>query len=119
MNLIYGVLIGILAGIFAGMFGIGGGTVIIPLLVLIFGMSQHMAQGTSLVALLLPVGLLATLEYYRNGNADIKLGLLIGLGLFAGGYIGAYIANKMKDPSLRKLFALFLVFVAIKMFFKK
>ena len=119
MNLIYGILIGTLAGIFAGLFGIGGGTVIIPLLVLIFGMTQHMAQGTSLVALLLPVGLLATLQYYKNGNADIKLGLIIGIGLFIGGYIGAYAANRIKDPSLRKLFALFLVFVAIKMFLKK
>ncbi len=119
MNVFYSLLIGIIAGIFAGMFGIGGGTVIIPLLVLFFGMSQHMAQGTSLVALLLPVGLLATMEYYRNGNADIKLGLVIGFGLFIGGYMGAYAANRLKDPSLRKLFAVFLLFVAIKMFFKK
>ncbi len=119
MKPVSGIFIGIISGIFAGMFGIGGGTVIIPLLVLLFGMSQHMAQGTSLVALLLPVGLLATLEYYRNGNADIKLGLIIGLGLFIGGYIGAYIANKLNDPSLRKIFAVFLLFVAIKMFFKK
>jgi len=119
MGILEGIIIGILAGIFAGLFGIGGGTVIIPLLVLVYGMSEHLAQGTSLVALLLPVGLLATLEYYKNGNADIKLGLLIGLGLFIGGYIGAYIANKLSDPILRKLFAIFLVFVSLKMFFKQ
>ncbi len=119
MGILEGIIIGILAGIFAGLFGIGGGTVIIPLLVLVYGMNEHLAQGTSLVALLLPVGLLATLEYYKNGNADIKLGLLIGLGLFIGGYIGAYIANKLSDPILRKLFAIFLVFVSLKMFFKQ
>lgn len=118
MNVVLVIFIGILAGIFAGLFGIGGGTVIIPLLVFALGMNQHTAQGTSLVALLLPVGLLATIEYYRNGNANIKMGLLIGIGLFIGGYLGAYIANKMDDPSLRKIFALFLMFVAIKMFLK-
>ncbi len=119
MSSLLGIITGILAGIFAGLFGIGGGTVIIPILVLLFGMSQHEAQGTSLVALLLPVGLLATIEYYKKGNADIKLGLIIGLGLFLGGYFGAYFANKLKDPALRKLFAVFLMFVAIRMFFKK
>ncbi len=119
MNALFGIVIGIIAGIFAGLFGIGGGTVIIPALVLLLGMTQHKAQGTSLVALLLPVGLLATIEYYKNGNADIKLGLLIGAGLFLGGYLGAYFANKLNDPALRKLFAVFLMFVAIRMFLKK
>ena len=119
MDVLLGIIVGIVAGIFAGLFGIGGGTVIIPLLVFFFGMTQHRAQGTSLVALLLPVGLLATLEYYKNGNADVKLGLMIGAGLFLGGYIGAWVANKLNDPSLRKLFAVFLMFVAIRMFLKK
>lgn len=119
MEILHGIGIGVLAGIFAGLFGIGGGTVIIPLLVLIYGMSQQMAQGTSLVALLLPVGLLATIEYYKNGNANVGLGLLIGVGLFIGGYLGAYIANHITSSTLRKLFAIFLLFVSIKMYFKQ
>ncbi|MEO0301248.1 MAG: TSUP family transporter [candidate division WOR-3 bacterium] len=113
------VLIGLLAGILSGLFGIGGGLIIIPALILFFKMNQHLAQGTSLGALLLPVGLLGFLEYWRNGNVHIKGALLIALGLFIGAFFGAYIANIIPTKTLSKLFALFLIMVALKLFFGK
>ncbi len=112
-------LIGLLAGILSGLFGIGGGLIIIPALILFFKMNQHLAQGTSLGALLLPVGLLGFLEYFRNGNVNIKGSLLIALGLFIGAYFGANIANIIPTKTLSKLFAIFLVIVAIRIFLGK
>jgi len=111
-------LIGIVAGILSGLFGIGGGVIIIPSLIYFYGMSQHDAQGTSLGALLFPVGLLGFLEYYRNGHVHVKGAVLIAIGLFAGAYYGAIIANKLPSGTLSKLFAIFLIFIAVKLFFK-
>jgi hypothetical protein len=115
------IITGILAGILSGIFGIGGGMVIVPALVLFFKMPQQTATGTSLVALLLPVGLLAVWEYYRLqkiGIEHVKWGLLISVGLFLGALIGARIATNLPEALLRKAFAAFLVFVAFKMWFK-
>ncbi len=111
------ILIGLFAGLLAGLFGVGGGVIIIPALVHILHFGQHMAQGTSLMALLLPVGILAVVNYYKAGNVDIKAGLLIGLGLFIGAYFGALIANNLSDDWMRRLFSLFIILVGIKMFF--
>ncbi len=112
-------LVGILAGILSGLFGIGGGLIIIPALIFFFKMNQHLAQGTSLGALLLPVGLLGFIEYWRHGHVNIKGALLIALGLFIGAYFGAYIANLIPTKTLSKLFAIFLIFVAIRIFIGK
>ena len=103
------VLIGIVAGISGGFFGIGGAIVIIPLLVFIFKYPQHYAQGTALVALLLPIGILAVIKYYQAGNANIKVGLLIGFGFFIGGFIGAYFAHMLPQVLLRRLFGVLLL----------
>lgn len=111
------ILIGLLAGILAGSFGVGGGLIIVPALVYILHFNQHLAQGTSLVALLLPVGILAVIKYYQMGNANIKIGLLIGLGLFVGAYIGATFANYLSDDCMRKAFSIFIILAGIKMFF--
>ncbi len=118
MEYISFVILGIVAGILSGFFGIGGGIVIIPALILFFGMDQHTAQGTSLGALLLPVGLLAFLEYYRNGHVHVKGAFLIAFGLFLGAFLGAYIANKLSSAVLSKLFAIFLMAVALRILMK-
>jgi uncharacterized membrane protein YfcA len=115
-------LIGITAGVLAGMFGIGGGVLIVPALVLLVGMPQHTATGTSLVALLLPVGILGVWSYYHNGSITsdhVKYGLIVAVGLFAGTYFGAQLAQELSGDTLRKLFAGFLFFVSLYMFFNK
>ena len=81
------ILIGILSGIMSGLFGIGGGVIVIPALVLIFGMTQHQAQGTSTAFLLLPVGLLAFLNYYKAGHINIRYAAIIACAFFVGAYL--------------------------------
>ena len=105
-------LIGAFAGVLSGMFGIGGGIVIVPALLLIAKMAPLTATGTSLGALLLPVGALGAWEYYRSGNIEIKASVLIALGLFAGAWFGARLAHTMGDATLKRIFAVFLVIVA-------
>jgi len=104
--------VGVAAGVLSGMFGIGGGIVIVPALLLIAKMSPLTATGTSLAALLLPVGALGAWEYYRNGHVEIKASLLVALGLFAGAWFGARIAHTMGDATIKKAFAVFLVIIA-------
>ena len=112
-------LTGTLIGVISGMIGIGGGILLVPCLVYFFNMSQHRAQGTSLAALLLPVGLLAFWEYYRAGNADLKIGLVVAVGFFVGGYFGGAFAQQLSGMVLRKTFAVVLVVVGLRMFFQK
>lgn len=101
------VLIGVLGGIFAGLFGVGGGIVLVPALIYWAGFSQHKATGTSLAVLLPPVGLAATIEYWRHGNVDVKAGVILAATMFLGSWVGASVANRMKGPHLRLLFGLF------------
>ncbi|TCD48852.1 sulfite exporter TauE/SafE family protein [Chlorobium sp. N1] len=114
-------LIGLSAGVLSGLFGIGGGIIIVPALVLLLGMTQQTASATSLVALLLPVGILGVLEYYREGKIsmdNVWLGLLLALGLFTGAYFGARIATHLSGPMLRRAFAVFTGIVALRLWFK-
>ena len=103
------VIIGVVAGISSGFFGIGGGIVIVPALIYWVGYNQHRAVGTSLAVLLPPVGLAATLEYYRKGNVDIRAAMIIAVSMLLGGYVGAFVANKLSGPHLRLLFGLFVL----------
>jgi len=112
-------LVGILVGAVSGVVGIGGGILFVPALIWLFGMDQHKAQGTSLGALLAPIGLLAFIEYYRAGNADLRIALLLAVGFLAGGYLGAHYAQHIPDLLLRKMFAVTLVAVGFWIFFKK
>jgi hypothetical protein len=95
-------------GIFAGLFGIGGGVLLIPLLVLLFGFEQHKAQGTSLVALVPPSGFLAFLAYYRADQVDVRVGLLLIPGVFLGGVLGGHVAERLSSRRMRRVFAGFL-----------
>jgi hypothetical protein len=94
-----------ICGIASGLFGIGGGVLLVPLLVLVFAFSQHRAQGTSLVALIPPTGVLALLAYARGGFVSWKTGLLLLPGIFAGGILGAMLARRIEPGLMRKVFA--------------
>lgn len=97
-----------LVGVCSGLFGVGGGVLLVPLLGLIFGFEQHRAQGTSLVALVPPTGLLAFLAYYRAHQVDVQVGLLIIPGIFFGGLLGGKLAVRLSSKRMRMVFAGFL-----------
>lgn len=118
LSLILGlILLGIVAGVFSGIVGIGGGIILVPALVYIFGLSQHQAQGTSLGMLMLPVGILAVMQYYRQGFVDYKLVAFIAIGFVVGGYLGGRLAVNIPELLIKRLFALFMIAVAVKMLF--
>jgi len=112
------VAIGVIAGILSGLFGIGGGVIIVPALMLLARMSPQMATGTSLGALLLPVGALGAWHYYRHGLLDVRISLWIALGLVLGAFLGAQIALKLPARELQRLFAIFLLFMAVHLWIK-
>lgn len=111
--------IGLVAGVFAGMFGIGGGIIIVPALLYLVKMKQLEALGTSLAALIPPVGLLGAIEYYRNGYINLKFAALIALGLFLGAFFGAKLMISLPVGAVRKMYAVFMIVVALQMFFEK
>lgn len=113
------VLTGLVGGVLSGLFGIGGGIVIIPILVILFGMNQHLAQGTTLTLLVPPIGLLAAWTYYRAGFVDLKVAGLICIGFFVGGFLGAKVATFLSDILLRRLFGGLMLLIALKMIFGK
>lgn len=117
MDNILSILIGLTAGISSGFFGIGGAIILIPALVYVFKFSQHLAQGTALTALLLPVGILAVIKYHKSGDVNLKVALFIALGFIAGGFIGAAFAQAVPSQILKKIFAVMLLFISIYMFF--
>jgi hypothetical protein len=100
------------AGILSGMFGIGGGLVIVPALVLIFGFEIKTAIGTSLFVILLPTGLLGVLEYHKNAQLKVPAGLLIALGVFVGAYFGAKLSGAISATTMKRFYAVFLLVVA-------
>jgi len=110
-------LIGLGAGVLSGLFGIGGGVVIVPALILIARMQPQSAMGTSLTALLLPVGALGAWEYYRTGHLNLGAGLLIALGLFVGAGVGAKLSLQLSPAGLRRAFAVFLALIAVRVWF--
>ena len=107
--------IGLIAGVVSGLFGVGGAIVIVPGLVLLVKLSQHAANGTSLAALLLPVGLLGAVEYYRRGEVNVPYAIVIALGLFVGALLGAKLAGAVSDTALRRGFGAFLLLVSARL----
>ena len=110
-------VVGLAAGMLAGLVGVGGGVIIIPALVYILGFTQKEAQGTSLGILLLPVGILAVVNYYKQGYIDIKAVIIISLAFVIGGFFGSKLALSMSQETLRKVFGTLLLILAIKMLF--
>lgn len=112
-------LVGLVVGMVSGVVGIGGGVLFVPALIWLLGMDQHKAQGTLLGALLAPVGLFAFMEYYRKGNADLHVALLLAAGFLVGGYFGALGAQHIPEMWLRRIFAVALVAIGARMWFTR
>jgi hypothetical protein len=115
MSIIGLLALGLAAGVLAGMFGIGGGLVIVPALILIFKMKELDALGTSLAALIPPVGLLSTWKYHEAGHVNLKYAGLIAAGLFLGGYFGARITLGLPPGVMQRLYGGLLAIIAIRM----
>jgi uncharacterized protein len=113
MSLIF-LAIGLAAGLLSGLFGIGGGILIVPALLIVGRMSPLTATGTSLGALLLPVGALGAWQYYKNGHVDVRASLLIALGLLVGAYFGARFAQGLDPTTAKRAFAVFLIVVSAR-----
>jgi uncharacterized protein len=110
--------VGLAAGVLSGLFGIGGGLLIVPALVLVAGFPTKLALGTSLGALLLPVGLLGAYTYYQHGEVNVRASLVIALGLLIGAWGGATVAQTIPSPTLQRLFAVFIVIMAVQLWMK-
>jgi uncharacterized membrane protein YfcA len=119
MVILFYLLLGLAAGTFSGLIGIGGGTIIVPALVFLFGLSQHQAQGTTLALLVPPIGLLAAWTYYKQGYVDLHIAAMICIGFFFGGLLGAKLANYLSNIVLERVFGIALLLIALKMIFAK
>lgn len=113
------IVLGLAAGLFSGLVGVGGGVIIVPALVLLFGMSQHQAQGTTLALLVPPIGLLAAWTYYKQGFVDIRIAAFICIGFVIGGLLGARYATSLSNDVLEKIFATVLLLISLKMLLAK
>lgn len=111
------ILVGLVAGLLSGMIGVGGGIIIVPALVLLLSFSQKEAQGTSLGILLLPVGILAVYQYYKQGYINMNYVGIVALAFIIGGYFGSKIALSISEEKVKKIFAVTMMIIAIKMLF--
>jgi uncharacterized protein len=118
-NSIAYLLLGLAAGILSGFVGIGGGILIVPTLVFLFGFSQQQAQGTTLALLVPPIGIFAAWTYYKHGFVDIKVAAIIAAGFIIGSMFGARFATGITNDVLGKIFGTFLVLIGLKMIFGK
>jgi len=109
------ILVGLVAGTLSGLVGVGGGIIIVPALVLLLGFSQHQAQGTSLGLLLLPVGILAVINYYNKGFIDLKVVGIMCAAFVIGGWLGSKMALSLSQETVKKIFAIVLFYTAFKM----
>jgi uncharacterized membrane protein YfcA len=118
-NLLLLLVIGFATGILSGLIGVGGGIIIIPILVFLFGFTQQQAQGTTLAMLVPPIGILAAWTYYKAGYADLKTAGLLCLGFFFGGLIGARIATGLPNVILQRIFGVALFLISLRMILGK
>jgi len=109
------IIIGLAAGILSGLVGVGGGIIIVPALVFFLSFSQQQAQGTSLGLLLLPVGILAVWNYYKQGHIDIVVVGIMAVAFVIGGWLGSKWALSLPETTVKKIFAIILLYSAIKM----
>ncbi|NNF01099.1 MAG: sulfite exporter TauE/SafE family protein [Bacteroidia bacterium] len=119
MEILVILLIGVIAGVFAGFIGIGGGLIIVPALVFILGMNQHMSQGTSLAMMLPPIGALAVYNYYKEGMVDIRVAAILCISFFIGGYIGSKFAIALPENTIKRIFGVIIILAGVKLIFTK
>jgi uncharacterized protein len=110
--------LGVMAGILVGLLGIGGGIVLVPAMVHVLHMDQHLAQGTSLFIMLPPIGLGALRQYWKAGNVDLRAGILCAIGMIFGAHAGSKIAVPMSTQMLKGFFGVFLMFSAVLLWLK-
>lgn len=110
---------GLLAGFVSGSMGVGGAIIIVPFLVFFLGLSQHQAQGTSLMVLVFPVGIFAVMNYFKSGYINMKFALFLIIAFMLGSYLGSLMAINMPAKMLQKIFAGLLVLIGIKMLLGK
>lgn len=113
MHVLRALVVGLAGGCLGGLVGLGGGFVMVPLLIYLFGMEQHEAQGTSLAILLLPVGILSVIPYWRAGHVHLDVAAWAALGFLLGGFAGGTLAQLIGGPALRRVFAVLLIGVAL------
>lgn len=111
------VLVGLTAGVLSGLIGVGGGIIIVPALVLLFGFSQKEAQGTSLAILLLLIGIFSFYEYYQQGRIKIIYAIIVAATFFIGSYIGSKFSFPLNEQKLKRIFALTMMLLSIRMLF--
>jgi hypothetical protein len=109
------IVIGLAAGVLSGLVGVGGGIIIVPGLIYFLNYSQHQAQGTSLGLLLLPIGILAVINYYNKGYIDVRAVAVMTLAFVIGGWIGSKLAISLSQETVKKIFAIVLFYTAFKM----
>ena len=119
IELISLLFIGLLAGIFGGMFGLGGGVIVIPALVMFMGFTQHQAQGTNVAFMLAPIGLLAVMNYYKNGYVNFKYAIVLAIAFFIGAYLGSLWTMQIPDNILKKVFGGVVILIGLKMILGK
>jgi len=113
-DLLY-IALGLVAGILSGLIGIGGGVIIVPALVFLYGFSQHQAQGTTLALMVPPIGLPAAWTYFKQGQVQFEVAILICVGFFMGGFLGAKLATGISNVMLERVFGVAMLIVAGKM----
>lgn len=119
MEILILLFVGLLAGVISGFLGIGGGIVIIPALVYLLGYSQQNAQGTSLGLLLPPIGILAVLNYHKAGFVNIKAAAIMCVTFIIGSYFSSKVAVELPEAMIKKIFGVFLLFYALKLFWER
>jgi hypothetical protein len=112
---VFSVLLGIAAGALSGLIGIGGGVIIVPALVFGFGLSQHLAQGTTLALMVPPIGLLAAWTYWQHGDVDLRLAAFVGTGFLLGSLLGARLAIQLPNLLLERIFGSAMVLIGLRM----
>src|SRR5579883_2068872 len=112
-------LLGVAAGVASGVVGIGGGIILVPALVFLFGLSQHQAQGTTLALLVPPIGILAAWAYWKQGFVDLRIAGLVCTGFVVGSVVGAKLSLGLPDHVLQRIFGITLFLFSLKMIFVK
>ncbi|MBN2510221.1 MAG: sulfite exporter TauE/SafE family protein [Spirochaetales bacterium] len=119
IQLFFYLLLGLFAGTASGLIGIGGGIIIVPALVILFGMTQHQAQGTTLALMVPPIGLLAAYTYWKAGYVNVKIAAFVCLGFFLGGLIGSKFAVGIPESLLQKIFGGIMIGIGMYMIIRK